>query len=134
HAATFLETPFARGLAGAAVRRELPFLLAVPLGAGRTLTVRGQIDLVVLDKSGVTVVDYKHAREGEPDDYRFQLDAYALAARRLYPQAPSVRIGLAFLKDADPTPALEQARASDRFQRDLAALGNAMLSARALDR
>ena len=58
----------------------------------------------LLEPEAVTVVDYKHARAGDPDDYQFQLEAYALAVRRLYPQAPSVRVGLAFLKDPDPTP------------------------------
>jgi hypothetical protein len=91
------------------------------------------MDLVVLTSDGVTVVDYKHARLGEPEDYRFQLDAYALAARRLYPQAPSVRTGLAFLKEADPTPAVAVAPPSAPFEAQLAELGRTLAAARAAD-
>jgi ATP-dependent helicase/nuclease subunit A len=132
HVAAFLGTPFARGLAGVAVRRELPFLLSVPYGEG-VLYLRGQMDLVVLNADGVTVVDYKHARLGDPEDYRFQLDAYALAARRLYPAAPLVRTGLAFLKEADPTPHIVEAPPSAPFEAELAALGRSLGAARAAD-
>lgn len=130
HVRAFLDTDFARALDGAAVRRELPFLLAVPYADG-VLYLRGQMDLVVLTPAGVTVVDYKHARAGDPDDYRFQLDAYALAARRLYPHAPSVRTGLAFLKEADPSPRIADAAPSAPFEASLAALGRELATARA---
>jgi ATP-dependent exoDNAse (exonuclease V) beta subunit len=130
HVAAFLDSDFARGLDGVALRRELPFLLAVPYGDG-VLYLRGQMDLVVLTADGVTVVDYKHARLGEADDYRFQLDAYALAARRLYPQAPSVRTGLSFLKEGDPSPRIEVAPPSAPFESALAALGRELSAARA---
>jgi ATP-dependent helicase/nuclease subunit A len=133
HVLGFLGSDFARGLDGAAVRRELPFLLSVPFDGG-VLYLRGQIDLVLLQPDGVTVVDYKHARLGDPDDYRFQLDAYALAARRLYPQAPSVRTGLAFLKEADPSPQVAIAPPSEPFVDTLAALGRDLARARAVDR
>ena len=132
HAAAFLDTPFARALDGVAVRRELPFLLSVPYEGG-VLYLRGQMDLVVLTADGVTVVDYKHARLGDPDDYRFQLDAYALAARRLYPAAPSVRTGLAFLKEADPSPQVATAPPSGPFEAELATLGRSLAAARAAD-
>jgi ATP-dependent helicase/nuclease subunit A len=132
HVAAFLGTPFARELDGVAVRRELPFLLSVPYDGG-VLYLRGQMDLVVLTADGVTVVDYKHARLGDPEDYRFQLDAYALAARRLYPAAPSVRTGLAFLKEADPSPAIAPAPPSAPFEEQLAALGRSLSAARAAD-
>jgi len=132
HVAAFLDTPFARALDGVAVRRELPFLLSVPYDGG-VLYLRGQMDLVVLTSDGVTVVDYKHARLGEPDDYRFQLDAYALAARRLYPAAPSVRTGLAFLKEGDPSPQIAPAPPSAPFETELAALGHTLAAARAAD-
>ena len=132
HVAALLDTPFARALDGVAVRRELPFLLSVPYEGG-VLYLRGQMDLVVLTAAGVTVVDYKHARVGDPDDYRFQLDAYALAARRLYPAAPSVRTGLAFLKEADPSPQLAAAPPSASFEAALAELGGSLSAARAAD-
>jgi ATP-dependent exoDNAse (exonuclease V) beta subunit len=131
HVARFLATPFARGLFGRTLRRELPFLLSVPFAPDAHLHVRGQIDLLLLDSSGVTVVDYKHAREGDADDYRFQLDAYALAARRLYPSAPSVSVGLAFLKETDPSPRIEPAPPSQAFEARLAQLGAELAAARA---
>jgi ATP-dependent exoDNAse (exonuclease V) beta subunit len=130
HVARFLATSFARGLAGAPARRELPFLLAVPYDEG-VLYLRGQIDLLLLSAEGVTVIDFKHARAGDLEDYRFQLDAYALAARRLYPQAPSVSTGLAFLKEADPTPAVACVANSGQFERELANLGRQLADARA---
>jgi hypothetical protein len=132
HVAAFLDTPFARALDGVAVRRELPFLLSVAYDGG-VLYLRGQMDLVVLTPDGITVVDYKHARLGDPDDYRFQLDAYALAARRLYPAAPSVRTGLAFLKEADPTPQIAPAPPSAPFEAALSDLGRTLAGARASD-
>ena len=132
HVAAFLGTPFARGLAGVALRRELPFLLSVPYDGG-ALYLRGQMDLVVLTADGVIVVDYKHSRTGDPEDYRFQLDAYALAARRLYPAAPSVRTGLAFLKEPDPSPQIAPAPPSAPFEAKLAELGRALSAARAAD-
>jgi ATP-dependent exoDNAse (exonuclease V) beta subunit len=137
HVTRFLETAFARGLAGRALRRELPFLYAVPLPDGGHLYVKGQIDLVVLDPTGVTVIDYKHARapsdnDGD-DDYRFQLEAYALAARRLYPRAPSVSAGLAFLKEADPSPRIALREAPAELDARLGRLGAELAAARAAD-
>ncbi len=57
----FLLSPFGRSLAGRRLRRELPFLLALPLGATE-LQLRGQIDLAIFDDDGITLVDYKNAR------------------------------------------------------------------------
>jgi ATP-dependent helicase/nuclease subunit A len=131
HVARFLETSFARGLSGRALRRELPFLLSIPFAADARLFVRGQIDLLILDPGGVTVLDYKHAREGDADDYRFQLEAYALAARRLYPSAPSVSVGLVFLKEADPSPILHVAPPTSQVEAQLAQLGSDLAHARA---
>jgi hypothetical protein len=98
------------------------------------LYLRGQMDLVLLGPDGITVIDYKHARVGDPDDYAFQLNAYALGARRLYPHAPAVRTGLSFLKEADPTPRVVAAPPSEPFERELAALGRDLAAARAADR
>ncbi|HZS41287.1 MAG TPA: UvrD-helicase domain-containing protein [Polyangia bacterium] len=131
HVTRFLATDFAQRLARVPLRRELPFLLSVPLASGGRLQVRGQIDLLLLEQHAVTVIDYKHARAGDPDDYRFQLDAYALAVRRLYPSAPSVRVGLAFLKDPDPAPRVIAAPPSDAVEASLAALGLQLADARA---
>ncbi|MEO6952442.1 MAG: UvrD-helicase domain-containing protein [Polyangia bacterium] len=102
--ASFLRTEYAQGLAGQALRRELPFALSLPARAGEVRIVRGQMDLVRFSTDEVTVIDYKHARRGAPEAYRFQLGAYALAARALYPRAPAIRVGLVYLRDENPGP------------------------------
>ena len=82
----------------------------------------------------MTVLDYKHARAGGGDDYRFQLDAYALAARRLYPSAPSVSAGLVFLKEADPTPReIVAVEPSAELESRLSRLGAELAQARATE-
>jgi ATP-dependent helicase/nuclease subunit A len=131
--ARFLATPFARALRGRPLRRELPFLLSVPFGDGAQLHVRGQIDLLVLDAGGITVLDYKHARRGDEADYRFQLQAYALAASRLYPSAPAISAGLVFLKEADPTPRVAPLSPDAGFSDGLARLAADLAAARAGD-
>jgi ATP-dependent helicase/nuclease subunit A len=134
----FLATPFVRGLVArrVEVRRELPFLVALPVGpAGGDLTLRlrGQIDLLLVEDGEATVVDYKLERDAGGDDYRLQLDAYCLAASLLHPDLRRVRAGLAFLRERDPSPGLadfDEAQAT-RFRAQLADLGPALASARA---
>jgi ATP-dependent exoDNAse (exonuclease V) beta subunit len=118
HVLRFLLSDFARGLADRPLRRELPFALALGAGPRRRASpdgvaegsgedarvLRGQIDLLVFSDDGVDVLDYKHARRGDLADHRFQLETYALAVATLYPRAPRVRVGLAFLREADPQP------------------------------
>jgi len=103
HALRLLVSDFARGLVGRHVRRELPFALSLP-GTQGVRVLRGQIDLLAFDDVGVDVVDYKHARRGDLESYRFQLEVYALAVATLYPRAPRVRVGLCFLRETDPQP------------------------------
>jgi ATP-dependent exoDNAse (exonuclease V) beta subunit len=136
HVRALLTTSFVRELGASAaddVRRELPFLLAVRAPRGVALRLRGQIDLLVRDGGGdrVTVVDYKHARAGSDADYRFQLAAYALAARRLFPDARRVRVGLAYLREADPTPRFHELDEADgrRFEEELGALADQLADA-----
>ncbi len=102
--AAFLRTPFAQGLAERPLRRELPFSLSLPARAGDVRVVRGQMDLVIFGEDEVAVLDYKHARRGEPDAHRFQLGAYAVAARALYPRAQAIRVGVVYLRDENPGP------------------------------
>ena len=135
HVRRFLGTGFVHELvrSGAAISRELPFLLSVREPGGLVVRLRGQIDLLARQGEHLTVVDYKHARRGDGDEYRFQLAAYALAARRLFPDAARVRTGLAFLREADPTPILADADAagSEQFAEALGKLGAALARARA---
>jgi hypothetical protein len=100
----FLSGAFGKALARRrpdTVLREAPFAF-VPRGTGPTLLLKGQMDVVLLDEDGVTVLDYKFSRSPGSPDHRFQLTAYGVAARALF-QAPRVRAGLIFLGDARPT-------------------------------
>jgi ATP-dependent exoDNAse (exonuclease V) beta subunit len=111
-----LESPFGRQLARAPkVWREVPFVLEAS-GAGSTLVLRGQIDLMFVDGDGiVNVVDHKHASAaGQPRDaYAFQLATYALAASRVLPGESRLRTGLAWLKDRGAGPVLRDVGSAD---------------------
>jgi ATP-dependent exoDNAse (exonuclease V) beta subunit len=104
----FLAGRFGRSLAARPAKslaREESFVFA-PLEApgGARLQLKGQMDLVLFDDGGVTVLDYKLARSTSRANYRFQLMAYAAAARALWERP--VRVGLVYLLDADPQPTL----------------------------
>ena len=99
----FLHGTYARAIAaaGAELRREVAFVLAVDDAEGRSVMLHGSMDLVVAWPDGtVDVVDYKSARSGAEGAYGFQLDVYALAARALFPAAPRLRAGLVYLGGA----------------------------------
>ena len=96
----FLRGSYAQSLAerGAELRREVDFVLGIDDAQGRSVVLRGSMDLVVVWPDGaVDVVDYKSARGGGEDAYAFQLDVYALAARAMFPAAPRLRAGLVYL-------------------------------------
>jgi ATP-dependent helicase/nuclease subunit A len=98
--ARFLGGSYARAIAdrGAELQREVDFVLAVDDAEGRSVVLRGSMDLVVVWPDGaVDVVDYKSARGGAEGAYGFQLDVYALAARASFPGAPRLRAGLVYL-------------------------------------
>jgi ATP-dependent exoDNAse (exonuclease V) beta subunit len=130
HALRLLVSDFARGLVGRPVRRELPFALSLPDVAGGVRVVRGQIDLLSFSDAGVDVVDYKHARRGELEAYRFQLEVYALAVATLYPRAPRVRVGLCFLREADPQPVWVDLPPSEEIARRLGHILDGFVGAR----
>jgi len=94
--------------AGAArVHRELPFVLRLDDGAGFTLMLRGQIDLLVDNGDGTArVVDYKTARRPAEGlaPYAFQLGCYALAATKFLERRVQVETGISFLREGDPSP------------------------------
>jgi RecB family exonuclease len=101
--ARFLRGSYAQAIVEqrAEIRREVAFVLAVDDVAGRSLVLRGSMDLVVVWPDGaVDVVDYKSARAGAIGAYAFQLDIYALAAREMFPEAPRLRAGLVYLGGA----------------------------------
>jgi ATP-dependent helicase/nuclease subunit A len=61
---------------------------------GREIWLSGRIDRVVVDDSGVLVVDYKSdasvpkGADGVPGNYLTQLGLYALVAGQLFPGRP----------------------------------------------
>lgn len=98
--ARFLRGTYAQLIAesGAELRREVDFVLPVEDAQGRSVVLRGSMDLVVVWPDGaVDVVDYKSARGGGEGAYAFQLDVYALAARAMFPGALRLRAGLVYL-------------------------------------
>ena len=146
-ARAFLATPFGTRLArlpAEAVRRELSFAFRAggsaprpakpgeppPNAPGTTLLVKGQMDLVIVEPEGITVVDYKLARATDEPRYAFQLAVYAAAARALWGRP--VRVGLAFLLDADPSPRLTAlpAAALDEAEVRLGRLATTLADAR----
>lgn len=113
----FCRTPFAARLANAKpvrVHRELPFMLR--LCEQPSIYLKGQIDLLFEDEEGgATVIDYKASRRHPRgvEAYRFQLDCYALAARRFVKEGVRIQTGIAFLAESSPEPEIRQAREVD---------------------
>jgi ATP-dependent exoDNAse (exonuclease V) beta subunit len=82
---------------GREIRAELGFTLGVELGSA-VANVRGQIDLVLIGKEDVLLIDFKTDRIREPDRHVLQLTAYHQAAAELF--GLPVRVGLLYLRDA----------------------------------
>ncbi len=69
------------------VRREVPFVYGLPLGAGgERVVVRGIIDALVDTPAGLVIVDYKTDRPRDADDWAARLAGYGLQVR-VYAQA-----------------------------------------------
>jgi ATP-dependent helicase/nuclease subunit A len=133
--ARFLRGAYAQAIVDgrAALRREVSFVLAVDDDAGRSVVLRGSMDLVVEWSDGaVDVVDYKSARGGAEGSYAFQLDVYALAARGMFPAAPRLRAGLVYLGGASGAaePTWRVLPGEDHVRDRLASLGDRLVRAR----
>lgn len=133
--ARFLRGAYAGTIAdrGAELRREVAFVLAVDDEAGRSVVLRGSMDLVAVWPDGaVDVVDYKSARGGAEGAYAFQLDVYALAARAMFPGAPRLRAGLVYLGGASAAgePSWRTLPDEADVRARLARLGNRLVEAR----
>jgi hypothetical protein len=128
----FVRSAYARSFSDAAdLRREVDFVLGVDDEAGRSVTLRGSMDLVVVWRDGsVDVVDYKSARSGDVETYAFQLDVYALAARAMFPDAPRLRAGLVFLGGGSGEPIWRPVPAERDVRARLAGLGDRLVDAR----
>jgi hypothetical protein len=99
----FLDSEAGRRLAAwdraGVLRREVPFLLRLGGEDEAPCYVDGAIDALAVGRREVWVLDFKYAA-GRPEAverYRAQLLAYALAARRAWPDRP-VRAVLQFLR------------------------------------
>ncbi|MDF2694230.1 MAG: putative ATP-dependent helicase, partial [Labilithrix sp.] len=113
---------------------EVAFVLPVEDEAGRAVSLRGSMDLVVAWSDGaVDIVDYKSARGGETDSYAFQLDVYALAARARFPAAKRLRAGLSFLGGGTGEPVWRELPSEDAVRRRIAGLGGELVRARWAD-
>lgn len=131
----FLSGKYAQSLAehSAELRREVDFVLGVDDAQGRSVVLRGSMDLVVVWPDGaVDVVDYKSARGGTDDAYAFQLDVYALAARAMFPAAPRLRAGLVYLGGASAAgePSWRVLPGEADVRSHLVGLGNRLVQAR----
>lgn len=110
------------------VGRELPFFMHLEDGE-LLLFVRGQIDVLLEDRGGWVVRDYKYARPSAQDitDYRVQMECYALAASSGYGPR-QVRAELVFLREQPQTVEVPLSE-SQGTRASLLALGRAMLEA-----
>lgn len=111
------------------VGREVPFFLSVGDG-NLTLFVRGRIDLLVEDDRRLLVRDYKYARAGddEAENFRIQMECYALAAES-ESLGRKVEAELVFLRDDLAQIPLSVPQAETICTR-LIAIARAMLTAR----
>ena len=99
------------------------------------MTLRGTIDLLVRWRDGsIDVIDYKRARAASVDAHALQLDAYALAARSLFPGTTRIRTGIVFLGGAGEEPVWRRAETSIDAEADvaqrIASLGAQLVEAR----
>ena len=131
----FLRGAYAQRIAelGAELRREVAFVLSVEDEQGRSVVLRGSMDLVVVWPDGaVDVVDYKSARGGAEGAYAFQLDVYALAARSMFPGAVRLRAGLVYLGGTSSAgePSWRVLPDESSVRARLAAMGDRLVQAR----
>jgi ATP-dependent helicase/nuclease subunit A len=139
--ARFLDGPYARAAASAAIRTAAAFTATVPLGArpaGRLL-LGGTVDLRVDHPDGTVDLIEVHARRprGDLAAHAFTLRAAALAALRARPDA-RVRAGVLAL-GGGPEPIFLRGGALDpeemaRFEKDLATIAQRYAEARYEDR
>jgi ATP-dependent helicase/nuclease subunit A len=92
-AMSILAQPDLQAMFGPGSRAEVPFLVEA-IRDGEDVRLAGRIDRLVIDDSGVTVVDYKSdasvptSPADVPGNYLSQLGLYALVAGQLFPGRP----------------------------------------------
>ncbi len=89
--------------------RELPFVLSLERGEP-AVALRGRIDLLLEDRQGIRVVDYKFGRPAATPQKRYfvQMAAYAAAARCAFPGKP-ILCEILYLGDEPSCVALDRA-------------------------
>lgn len=88
--------------------REVPFMLSLE-GGEPTVALRGRIDLLLEDRQGLRVADYKFGRPPATADkrYLFQMAAYAAAVARAFSGKP-VLCEILYLADEPACVALDR--------------------------
>ena len=135
----FASGPFAASCLarGAVLHRELSFVLGVDGGSSRRLELRGTADLVAEYPDGsIEIVDYKRGAGPHAELHAFQLGVYTHAVRQRFPDAPSIRAGVAFLGEGKGEvqflPPSDRAPDSDCEGAELLALADGLARARGL--
>ncbi len=83
-AESFIATGLGRQTMEGSFESELGFTLRVDIEGGEAVYIKGQIDLIVVGKDEVKVVDFKTDRHAQPEEHAGQLAVYRAAARELY--------------------------------------------------
>jgi ATP-dependent helicase/nuclease subunit A len=92
-AISILTRPELNTLFGPHSRAEVPFLVEA-LRDGEVIRITGRLDRLIIDDSGITLVDYKsdaavpESPDAVPASYLTQLGLYALVATQLFPGQP----------------------------------------------
>jgi ATP-dependent exoDNAse (exonuclease V) beta subunit len=93
--ARYVEVPRA---SESVVGREVPFML----NAAPSLFVRGQIDLIARAGDSLIVRDYKYSTVADARRYQIQLECYALAAAKAFPDCAIVAQIVALRDNPEP--------------------------------
>jgi ATP-dependent exoDNAse (exonuclease V) beta subunit len=106
--------------------REVPFFMNV----SPALFVRGQIDAIEQTRGVLIVRDYKYARasDGAEDQYRVQMECYALAAAQTWPDHP-VAAEIVYLRGRSAVAPINLPQ-PDEIAARLSVLGASILAAR----
>ena len=111
-----------KGLSPEQIFREQGFSLRIKGADGPDIELIGEIDLMLIAKEGLWVIDYKVSRHISPQDYRIQLSLYALAAWRAAGRSKTMpRAGICYLKDSGAELHWQKISQDDlvRLERDL---------------
>jgi ATP-dependent exoDNAse (exonuclease V) beta subunit len=90
-AAAFMESPLGKRCARAERKEvELPFILRALPSDGFPRVLEGRMDLILIDREGLAVIDFKTDRFVDPRAHAAQMECYARAARAIYRMEPEL--------------------------------------------